>query len=142
MKFPYIVLVLTFIILSYIPLTSPCRNQSKEDDNTIIKYLQENFNLLKYADYEECTDVLLNSNKFDSLEYLLKEISKRNIKVKSILDNKIKLYNQKLNNLKEKYRFKEHDYKKVSPYLRWAQSKEYIIIDIKFSEDIKIQGIL
>jgi hypothetical protein len=106
-----------------------------KQDQEIIKYLIENIKHFQTQDFEECTEDLMKTNHFTALEYLLNEMINKGLKINEMLNHKINSYSNQLNLLKGKYTYKEIDYKKVSPSFRWAQSKEYILLDIRFSED-------
>jgi len=141
MKCINLFLFINILLKTLILTITPCKDFIKQDERTIINYLQQNLSNFSSKDYEECTDILMKTNHFTSLEFLLSEMTKKNLKVKEVLDEKILNYNNYLNSLKDKFQYKESEFKKVSPFLRWAQSREYILLDIKFTEDLKIPGI-
>ena len=90
--------------------------------------------------FKSCIEILITKGHFDALEYLINELMKRGIKFKDHLNESINKYNTHLNGLKNKFKFKETDYQKVTPAIRWAQNKEYVLIEIKFSHRFDTPG--
>jgi len=135
MKIAKIFIFLVFSFVFYVACVNPCNLIKIKQDQEIIKYLKENIKHFQTQNFEECTEDLMKTNHFTALEYLLNEMINNGLKIKEMLNQKINSYSNQLNLLKRKYTYKEIDYKKVSPSFRWAQSKEYILLDIRFSED-------
>jgi ADP-heptose:LPS heptosyltransferase len=113
-----------------------CDSLSNKEDKVIISFLKnpQNFNANFFQEnYKNCIDMMIYQGHFEALEFFLNEILKRGIKFKDYLNSSIDKYNLLLSNLKNKFKFKETDYQKVVPAIRWAQNNEYVFLEIKFS---------
>ncbi len=113
-----------------------CESFSNLDDKQIILFLKNTNGLSKnffVENYKSCIEILIFKGHFDALEFFLNELLKRGIKFKEFLNTYIEKYNKSLSGLKNKFKFKETDYQKAVPAIRWAQNKEYVFLEIKFS---------
>lgn len=113
-----------------------CDEFSNKEDKVIISLFKnpQNFNKDFFQEnYKSCIDVMINKGHFEALEFFINELLKKGIKFKDYLNSSIDKYNLLLNSLKNKFKFKENDYQKVVPAIRWAQNNEYVFLEIKFS---------
>jgi hypothetical protein len=130
-------LILTFLFFIKINLITSFQSKCDQFTNLNDREIITNIKLFYEEDfrnnYKKCFEVLIRKGKFDALEYFLIELLKKGISYKNDLNESISSYNEFLNNLKNKFKFKETDYQKVTPAIRWAQNKEYVFLEIKFS---------
>jgi hypothetical protein len=113
-----------------------CNELSNKEDKIIISLFKnpQNFNTNFFQEnYKTCIDIMINTGHFQALEFFINELLKRGIKFKDYLNTSIDKYNLLLNSLKNKFKFKENDYQKVVPAIRWAQNNEFVFLEIKFS---------
>ncbi len=79
---------------------------------------------------------MLLVNYFDLAELYLNDLSKNKIAVKDILSNEIDNYKKLINAISEKFTYKvESEVKNFEPVIQWAQKKDYVIIEIKLSDN-------
>ena len=110
-----------------------CEKFKFTDDKEIINKLKSFSEQEIENNFKNCIDTFIQKGKFSSLEFFLNQLLKYGIKFKDYLNTAINNYTNLLHELKNKFKFKETDYQRVAPAIRWAQNNEYIFLEIKFS---------
>jgi hypothetical protein len=85
------------------------------------------------SDYKTCLSYLIRHGQYNVLETLLNELLTHGIKFKNELNKSISDYFQYLKEFKSKFDYIESDYQIVRPAVKWAQNKEYVFMEIKYS---------
>lgn len=129
----YSILLIIICLNFYSNRCESCEKLQFTDDKEIITKLKS-FTELDFANnFKSCIDIFILKGKFSALEFLLNQLLKYGIKFKDYLNTTINNHTNLLNNLKNKFKFKETDYQRVAPAIRWAQNNEYIFLEVKFS---------
>ncbi len=110
------------------PLKEEMKNFSTKDLNIFFNSNSDNI-----RGDDKCFELFLRKGHFEYLESYLNQLLVKGVKFKEPLDSAISSYSKFLNSLKDKFKFKESEFQKVMPAIRWAQNKEYIFLEIKFS---------
>jgi hypothetical protein len=122
--------------------SSKCEEFSRLGDNEIIKSLKLYDDNFFKENYKNCIEIFIRTGHLDALEYLLNYLIKKQINFKDELNRRITDYNNFLLKLKNKFTFKETNYQKATPAVKWAQNKEFIFLEIKFSHRHDAPGII
>jgi hypothetical protein len=129
----YILVLVVILILPYLekscPISDSTRLVSEKDLGQILK----KSDLIMGESLKQCFDLFLKKGYLESLEIYLNHLLKNQVKFKDALDSSITEYSKYLNDLNGKFKFRENEFQKVMPAIRWAQNDEYIFLEIKFS---------
>lgn len=127
-----LIYILIFLSLTQYITSQECTSFKKMEENSIITELKSNPSLY-LTNPNECLEILIKGGFFNSSEEYINLLIKNKIKFKHSLNTIITEYNLFLNQLVSKFKFKETEFQKVSPAIKWAQNKDYIVLEIKFS---------
>ena len=135
MKYVLFLVLLVFLINQITSSENKfdCEQYSNLEDREIIRRINSHADLEFQEKFKMCIELFIKKGHYDALEFYLNELLKRGIKFKTELNQAIDSYNTFLNNLKNKFKFKETEYQKATPAIRWAQNKDYVFLEIKFS---------
>jgi hypothetical protein len=84
----------------------------------------------------------LKTGNFDATERLMDVLHKNEIKFKDTISTEINKLKKVILDISKKYKYKESDFQIMQPAFRWAQSKDTVFIEIKFSHRMDSPGIL
>jgi hypothetical protein len=136
LKWTVFITIALFLLISKI-ISTPANSCLKiiretNDEETLISELGKRMHELK-SETNQCIETLLRSGNFNSLEFFLNELNKRNIKFRETLSVAINNLQKKLEDIHNKFRFDESDFQVVAPAFQWAQSMDHMFIEIKFA---------
>ncbi len=129
----YLLILFIILIVPYLSPSCPISENTKLLNEKEISIIIKDSEIFSGEDLKKCFDLFLKKGYLESLEIYLNHLLKSQVKFKEVLDLSITEYSKYLNDLKGKFKFRENEFQKVMPAIRWAQNDEYIFLEIKFS---------
>ena len=114
--------------------------QSKNNENELLSSISKN--MMDIKNDSNCLEKLITKGLYTAAQYLVEELSKRQIKFKDQLKTANYNISKKLKELYNDFRFEEKDYITASPAFQWAQNSDSIFIEIKYAHRFDAPGCL
>ena len=112
------------------------RNNEEELNTNISK------SMFEIKSDNKCLENLVSKGLYKSADYLIQELSKRQIKYKDQIKSANSNASKKLKEIYNNFRFEEKDYIAASPAFQWAQSGDNVFIEIKYAHRFDAPGCL